>query len=215
MLWYIERKLGRLRRLAEPDEQFLTNLERRLEIGNPRIPSTFLFKFRFAAVSVGALIIFLGTTSTYAYASDQVLPGTFLYPLRLGLESIESRAVVTEDAKVTTQIKHLERRLAEDKLVAQRSGKLPDARLEEFHSALDSIIDKAGQAPSDKSDGYDKSAARLAEKYIELTGNDASATRDLVGDKAQKLKDRLDKLNEKRKNTYANVRSKLNASGRR
>ncbi|MFA5130862.1 MAG: DUF5667 domain-containing protein [Patescibacteria group bacterium] len=59
------------------------------------------------------VFLVLGTTSFYAYASGDVLPGSQLYPVKIALEKIEQTITVTNSAKISNLQKVSERRLSE------------------------------------------------------------------------------------------------------
>lgn len=86
-----------------------------------------------AAVAALVLII-LGATSAYAYASPGVLPGNPIYPLKLAVETIERATAITPAAQVAIYDKLSERRLQEaaslSRLAASSS---PAARIQVEH----------------------------------------------------------------------------------
>lgn len=77
--------------------------------------SVFFFKsFVHTWSAVGALAILLMVgVSSYAYASDDVLPNTPLYPVRQVLEQVETKLAVTPVQKDQVQRKLIERRKQE------------------------------------------------------------------------------------------------------
>jgi hypothetical protein len=65
------------------------------------------------AVLVILVLVFSSVTSAYAYNSDQVTRASMLYPVKRGLEQIESQFATTPAAQVRLHNKFAERRIAE------------------------------------------------------------------------------------------------------
>jgi len=208
MTWLIRYKLRNLGRKADPDKAFVKRLENRLLAEAGMAKPGFAPVFRWAAAGVLATVV-LGATGTYAYASDEVLPGDLLYPVRRGLETAEEKVAWPEQRKLKVQLKHLQRRLKEDGLLMKRSGKLPDARLTEFHGELETIIDKTGKLAGEELPQLDRQAADLAESYSDLTENSDSMTDILVDRQQDALKRKLDKMEQRRQKTFYKVIKKI------
>lgn len=208
MDWLIERKLRRLGRRADPDRDFVLGLEKRLvqEIGVLPAPRAAYLRWASAA---GLVLALGGATGAYAYASDSVLPGSALYPLKLEIENLEKSTSLTNARTAQVELKHLKRRLAEDEIIIRRDGKLPDERLASFHARLELSIEKVGESDADKHDRLDAMAAELAGKYSDLLDNPASTTAELAKREQAKLKARVDKLDEHRRKAYEKVKAKL------
>jgi len=71
-------------------------------------------------LAFGVLLIF-STTSVYAYASDDVIPGNQLYPLKIAIEKIEQKIAVTPVAKIETYNKLSARRLQEAVVLSEKN----------------------------------------------------------------------------------------------
>lgn len=72
-----------------------------------------------------ALVILLlfGTTSVYAYASSDVVPGSQLYPLKIAIEKIEQKITVDNSAKIVNLEKFSTRRLEEAVNLSEKNQK--------------------------------------------------------------------------------------------
>ncbi len=78
------------------------------------------FSLRLAmSMIIGLIVIFL---PIYAYASSQVLPNNFLYPLRISLEQLELKLAGQGERQVKTLIKLADRRLIEAQALSQATG---------------------------------------------------------------------------------------------
>jgi len=209
MPWLIEHNLRRLGRKADPDRTFVKRLENRLLLDADFRKPSFSPVLRWATVATLVAGIGLGTTGAYAYASDDVLPGDALYPVKQGIEAIEEKTAWQEQRKIRIEQKHLQRRLKEDELIMKRFGKLPDKRLSQFHDKLDTLIEKSTKLPDADLAEIDAKTADLAERYSDLTENSASTTEKLVEKEQGKLKDRLEKMDEKRQKAFDKVRRKI------
>ncbi len=69
------------------------------------------------------LLLILGTTSFYAYASNDILPGSQLYPVKIALEKIEQKMTPNNSAKIANLEKFSERRLSEAVSLSQKEQK--------------------------------------------------------------------------------------------
>lgn len=82
--------------------------------------------FDFSALNKGwavafAVLLVISTTSVYAYASDDVVPGNQLYPLKIAIEKIEQKIAVTPAAKIETYNKLSARRLQEAVVLSEKN----------------------------------------------------------------------------------------------
>jgi|GEM_PF-3138313 len=68
------------------------------------------------------VVIALGSTSIYAYASNDVLPGNQLYPLKIVLEKIEQNIAIDKTAKIANLEKVSSRRLREAVELSQKNS---------------------------------------------------------------------------------------------
>ncbi len=103
-------------------------------------------------VGVG-LVILLAFGTTTAFASEQALPGSPLYPLKLSIENVQQRIIEdTSPKKTIFAIERLERRLAEAEQLAANDvidekthQKIAD-RFEEHLATLESVSTSAENA---------------------------------------------------------------------
>ncbi len=116
-LWLRLRTIGRR---AAPDRSFVVALGERFK--EPKSTAFFFLSWRRVTVTSAVVVGLLGSTATYAYASPQILPDHFLYPVRLALEQVETTVAFSPVAKERVQFKHLERRIAETRAVAPRAS---------------------------------------------------------------------------------------------
>ena len=79
---------------------------------------------RYAAFVLAGFAMF-GTT---VLASQNSLPGDFLYPVKRVSESLELKLAVSEESKARVETKHAERRLSELSLLENERGELPGRR---------------------------------------------------------------------------------------
>jgi hypothetical protein len=132
------------------------------------------------------VLVFSGTTSVYAYSSNQVTRVSILYPVKRGLENIESRFATTPVEKVQFHNKLAERRIAEAQFLsdtaaastsvtsASTTGDTVPVRLQhenEFNNTLsdaDNEIDQANQQAGQISDRteLDQSLALLSDSHL-------------------------------------------------
>ncbi len=95
------------------------------EQGALKSRSTFSFLFpRLSAVAAMVLILCVGVSS-YAYASDAVLPNTPLYPVRAALEQVEIKLAVTPVQKEKVVQKLVERRKKEVEKLTELKRPVP------------------------------------------------------------------------------------------
>ncbi|MCC6563421.1 hypothetical protein IT087_00845 [Candidatus Uhrbacteria bacterium] len=113
-------KLWKMSRRAQPDAAFVARLETTLRergaIGSRRVSPL----FRMAAAACAVVLVLGGSTASYAYASESVLPDHPLYPLRETVESMEETAALSAEAKAAVQRKFVERRLNEIRIMRDR-----------------------------------------------------------------------------------------------
>ncbi len=113
MIWLYP-KFRKMRKMSAPAPLFKSEL--RAEIlrsvdATVVYRTTRLFRYALAPLSL-ALLLGVGTTS-YAYASPSVCHGHLLYPLKAGVENMESTFYKTPEAQAQFQVKSLERRVDE------------------------------------------------------------------------------------------------------
>lgn len=138
------------------------------------------------ATVVILVLVFSGTASVYAYNSDQVTRASILYPVKRGLEQIESRFATTPAAQVQFHNKLAGRRIAEaqflsDTSAASSSGITASSTDEtapfklqhenEFNDTLndaDNEIDQANEKAGEVTDQteLDQSLALLSDSHL-------------------------------------------------
>lgn len=216
MDWYLKYKLRKLSRKADPDKEFVLNLDKRLGIGMApearRIPV-----WRFAMVPVLVGILAVSTTGAYAYASEGVLPGNALYPVKQGLEKIEEKITLKPQAKALVAIRHLERRLYEDTILFKRNKRLPKARLNDFRFRLDILMDQIGRLNENQRTQLDERLATLADGYRSLVTEVSQAAVDanekVEMDKAidsndESLEKKIEAMDAKRQDSFKHLKEK-------
>lgn len=143
---FLKYKLRQLGRKAEPEKTFVADLYRKIEAEfEPK--QAIIPVWKLAAVPALALIMTLFGTGVYAYASDDVLPGNPLYPVKQGLEKVEEKLAIRKQAKLYVAVKHLERRLKEDKALFIRQKTVPETRLKEFKNKYQEIEGQVKKIP--------------------------------------------------------------------
>ncbi len=119
MDWFISQKLKKIGKTADPSRAFVRALEKDLKtrMGHP------VWWVQWSKVAAGAttaLVLAGGSTGVYAFTSDNVLPGTTLYPIRTGIEqAIQTVDVIpAHQAKIKTMIQ--QRREREREILSQK-----------------------------------------------------------------------------------------------
>lgn len=136
----IRYKLWKISRRAVPDASFVARLGTRFANRKPQdVKSGFtVYGLRFAEVAVMVLVL-LGGTTGYAYASDDVIPTHPLYPMREGVESVEETVAFTADAKAAVQRKHANRRLREIRTMRARRQAIAPAVVNRLRHTMERI----------------------------------------------------------------------------
>lgn len=221
MDWFLERKLKKLGRVADPDKEFVQRL------GDFLVPERQTRPFwsigrKMATIPSLAAILIAGTTGTYAYASESVLPGHPLYAVKQGLERVEEKATIKPQTKLMVEIKHLGRRLQEDKALLNRRKKLPQARIKDFQSKLQTLIDQAGKIPEKQRAALDREIATVASGFytlkidVENAGLDAKERRDidsLLDSSDKYIESKIDSMDSKRKEAFKAVEESIKKKG--
>lgn len=108
---------------------FLSKLEKLLAFSNYKA----VFSNKGLAFALTIISIF-SATSFYAYASDNVIPGNQLYPLKIAIEKLEKKIAINAPAKIATYEKLSNRRLQEAVNLSQinlKAGKTSDKIINE------------------------------------------------------------------------------------
>ncbi|MBI5655195.1 hypothetical protein HZC53_06115 [Candidatus Uhrbacteria bacterium] len=160
---FLKYKLRRMGKKAEPEKAFVADLQRKIEaeLGPGRIR---LAAWKLAAVPALVIVMAVGGTGAYAYASDDVLPGNLLYPVRQGLEKVEEKLVIRQQAKLFVAVKHLERRLNEDKVMLNRQMNLREARLKDFKDKYQDIEGRVKKIPEGQRSDLEKALSNVSKR---------------------------------------------------
>ncbi|MFA7277629.1 MAG: DUF5667 domain-containing protein [Candidatus Gracilibacteria bacterium] len=129
----MERLLTGLQPAISPSREFTARMQKRLERhytliqeGGHVDPSdqpvkrgffSFIGTHAYSVITAFTFVIFTGGLSTFAYTSQTVTNGSPLYPIKRGLETIESTFASTPETRAEYQIKLLSRRLAESRFL--------------------------------------------------------------------------------------------------
>jgi len=99
-----------------------------------------LARLRYAAVMASVVLAAFGGTGVYAYTSPQVYEGTPLYPVKMAIERVAEKTVVTPAARLRFNLKQVERREAENKIMAVK--KVNTVRLEKARARVEKLEDQ-------------------------------------------------------------------------
>jgi hypothetical protein len=192
--WFLKRKLKRLGRHAEPDPAFLRALERQFVMhAKTSRPSSVAWKYAVASL-VGVAFLASGT-GAYAYSSDSVLPEHPLYPIRESIERVEESAAVTPRLKATVQLRHLARRVHEQKLLRQKRSSVQEQQAARFLQTMERAI-QAGETLSPVAqERLDRTIIRLEERFAESTSTTLP----------ERIQTRIQMLPEPRRMIYKNL----------
>jgi hypothetical protein len=121
---------------AKPEKMFMRSLEKKLQKQFAETYSQkqsffsrfFKLKLQFASALVA---IFFTSTTIYAYASDTVVNGDLLYPLKLGTEKVEGLLAITPERKVEYYNKMADRRMKEFTHLEQKRNRIDKPTLKE------------------------------------------------------------------------------------
>jgi hypothetical protein len=141
MHWILQRRLKKLSQHAEPDPRFVRALEARLHAQmKPRGWHSPLLRFGAALASLVCIVG--GTTGAYAYESEQVVPGHFLYPVRERIEHIEERIATTPEKRVEVTVKHVERRMHEYEILSRTRRPIPPEQVAKIDASIQRAVDE-------------------------------------------------------------------------
>lgn len=132
MLWRLKRKLANIERRAQPDEALKLEMKKFFQDKgyfaretSPVASSRHFSALQFAAVALVIVLLVTVGASSYAYASDDVLPDSILYPVKETIENLEEHLAVTDAQKKEVLVRHQERRLQEAKMLIDQQKPLP------------------------------------------------------------------------------------------
>lgn len=123
MSLFLRLRLFLMGRRARPSNAFLNTLEKKLFPPEQITVMHRMRVLRFAAVPALLIVSLLAGTGSYAYSSDEVLPGDFLYPIRKNMEGLEFKLAAVTGMKDRVRIRQLERRAREKALLQEREQK--------------------------------------------------------------------------------------------
>lgn len=151
----MERLLTGLQPSISPSREFTARMQKRLERHYALIQEgghldssvqpvkrgffSFIGTHAYSVVTAFMFVIFTGGLSTFAYTSQTVTNGSPLYPIKRGLETIESAFASTPETRAEYQIKLLSRRLAESRFLTVQ-GVVDEPTNQEVSLAVDGGI---------------------------------------------------------------------------
>ncbi len=140
MPWFLEYKLWRLAKRADPAPAFIHALEQRLR-QNTGHPVHWMSAWKLAVNSMVALTLAAASgTGVYAYTSDEVLPEHLLYPVRLKIETVEAALPLRGELMTNVDIKQLKRRVREQQIIQQRNLPLTKRNVKAFVKQLKKTV---------------------------------------------------------------------------
>lgn len=137
-------RLWRMRRETAPSKAFVAQLGQRLASMTPRVAWYATPAFRRAFVSFCLLVTLSASTTSYAYAADDVLPGDALYPVKQGVESVELSLTKAEKKKAVIQ-RQIARRTQEIHRAALRLDKHPAVKEKRIKQIEQNTIEHINQ----------------------------------------------------------------------
>lgn len=216
MNWLLEHKLKDLGRQGNPDPAFVRALEKRLrqELGHP---AWWIHWSKVTAAATTIVLLTGSATGAYAYTSDNVLPDSALYPIRQGLETIETAVALTPTARTAVQIKHLQRRLHEQELMAAKQRPITKEKLNDAADSLDEALKDSGSLSTSTQTEIDQTITTIEiehEKNL-LNTRDAAPTADekaQIEDLVERQRDHvqtiIDSLQSDRKSHFSELKKK-------
>jgi hypothetical protein len=168
------------------------------------------------------VILALGTgTGAYAYASDDVLPETRLYPLRERIELVEAfvhSAAPTSLAAIRR--KHLERRIREVELMKERRRDIAEHHIERVTTAFEHAIAAGDHVPEEVRERHDEILAVMElqqAKFIQKLQDEETyrhkraMIEEILRNESQRLGERIETLDDTRKERFENIRQRYEA----
>lgn len=132
-----QKQLKTLRKATAPRKEFKTALWSELSSAwDAEYPSMRFSWTKAFAVPVAVMVVFVTMgMGTYAYASPGVTDGTALYPVKQGMERVESQFRFSPQARARFHVRMVERRIAEGEVMLRR-GQLTDQQIERIKNEL-------------------------------------------------------------------------------
>lgn len=200
MNWILEHKLKKLASAADPTPEFSRALERRIrsEIGHP----LWWIKGWKVAVSSVTVVSLLGSgTGVYAYSSNDVTPDHPLYGLRTAIEKVETRVAQTPVDKARVRLKHLARRVDEQKVMQAHNKPVPKQLIQEIEKKLDKQIDEDTGLPESSRDELDTVAGTIKAQHEDLLEKDPVA-KEGAKEGLERINKKIENLDAKRKTNF-------------
>jgi hypothetical protein len=110
-------------------------------------------------------------TATYAYTSDDVLPGNPLYPVREQIEKIEEAIASTPDARTQVVINHAARRAKEVQKLADTHKQVTITQIDKMNQALDRAEAAAANTENVKRSSFDRELKRIEGDHERIVGD--------------------------------------------
>ena len=202
----VTRQLKRWRNKTAPDEAFKEALWYELDAAFVRMyPSMTAPQWRrmilFPAAAM-ALVVTMGT-GTYAYASPSVTNQSMLYPVKRGLESIESRFHGDPEGCASFHVRMMERRIEE----GEEQMRVNDVDVDSLTDIAEEMHVSVSQVAEMK-EAFERRQALLVRLQAERERYEY-----LLNRANQAQHEKLMEHNEKLRNTIEQIRVRVDASG--
>lgn len=210
MEWFLQRKLQKIAKKAEPSRDFVLQLEKTLkqDIGHP----FWWMQWSKVAASLACTSVVLGSgTGVYAYTSDDVLPEHPLYGVREQIEQVETKLAFSDQAKTEVEMKHLKRRVNEAQKLRELRRPLQAAKIETLLQRVQSVSKRVEQSSPEVKAKLDQSVHRLKQAQMDMMEKTEQATS--AKEEKQKIHELLQQeraqLREQRKELFQKRREEL------
>ncbi len=197
----IKRQFKRISKEADPDPRFVRALELRIrEEISPRHP--WALRWKTAAVGLTSAGMMLVGAGSYAYASDTVVPGHTLYPVRETIERAEERLAFRPSWKAGVHLRHLARRLHEQEVIERHASDLPTRHLELYNETMNRTVEALPMLPPPTRERVDRRLIELERMYRErvpvesdrITDEQAAMYRHILDAKRDQIRERYESL---------------------
>ena len=112
--------------------------------------------------------LLLASTGVYAFESDNVLPDTPLYPVRLAIEQAAERVTTLKpEWRAEMQVKILQRRLKERQIMNEKGKPVTPEQVQRFVTKVEATIDSADTLTDVQRERLDTIAATAEQHYAE------------------------------------------------
>ena len=159
----LRKQLKNLRKESAPNKSFKKDLWRELDSAwAEEYPSARISWTRIAAIPVAVLVLFAFTsTGVYAYSSPEVTEDSALYPVKQGMESVESNFYRSPEAQARFHARLVRRRIAEAEVMLRR-GTITREKLEGIANEFGITVEQLQAAKTDPA-----ARAEVREQIIE------------------------------------------------